>query len=466
MEITFTNTETRKKEVFKPIKPGEVGIYSCGPTVYWNQHIGNMYAYVQWDLLARSLRYLGYQTKWVMNITDVGHLTSDKDTGEDKLEKGAKKEGLSVWQIADKYIAQFKESMELLNIETPDVLPRATDHVEDIINLIKLMEERGFTYKTSTGLVFDTSKFSNYAKFANLNLEEQKAGSRVEIDPEKKNPWDFLLWITNRPNHVMQWDSPWGKGFPGWHIECTAMSTKYLGKKFDIHTGGKEHIAVHHTNEMAQAYGAYGVEPANYWLHNEWVIFGGEKIAKSAGNAILVTDLEGKGYSPFAYRYLILNSHYRTGLNFTWESIAGAQTALIRLKNIISELKINHKRGSLENIDDWEEKFKQALADDLGVPQALAILWEMVKSALNADDKLKLIESWDKVLGLNLLIVEKEVEFPEEIKRLAEERLRAREAKDWQKSDQLREEISKSGYDVLDKENSYEIRKAKRGKHE
>lgn len=458
MDIYLTNTLTKKKEKLVPIKDKEIGIYSCGPTVYWNQHIGNMYAYVQWDLLVRILRYLGYKVKWVMNITDVGHLTSDEDTGEDKIEKGAKREGLTVWELADKYIEQFIQSMKFLNIKKPDILPRATQHIKEQIDLICEMEKRGFTYKTKTGIVFDTSKFPEYAKFSNINLEEQKAGSRVDIDPEKKNPWDFLLWVTNQPNHIMQWDSPWGKGFPGWHIECTAMSTKYLGKKFDIHTGGKEHVAVHHTNEIAQAYGAFGDEPANFWLHNEWVTFGGAKIAKSAGGAILVTDLEKKGYSPLAYRYLILTSHYRTGLNFTWESMESAQTALNRLKNLISKLEDKDSDKSKEKFEDWDEKFKKAIADDLGVPQALAILWDMLKSSLSNTDKLELVKRWDSIFGLNLLEKE-ELKIPEEVAELAKMRAVFRKEKKWKESDEIRDKISDLGYEVLDLDNGFEIRK-------
>src|SRR4030042_5336271 len=232
-----------------------------------------MYAYLQWDTLVRFLKYSGFEVKWVMNVTDVGHLTSDEDSGEDKMEKGAKREGLSVWQIAEKYIKQFTESLDLLNIQKPDVLARATEHIQEQIDLIKKIEANGFTYQTKTGLVFDTSKFPDYDKFAKLDLKKQRPGARVEVDPEKKNPWDFLLWVTNQPKHLMQWESPWGKGFPGWHIECTAMSTKYLGERFDIHTGGIEHIPVHHSNEIAQALGAFGHQAVNYWLHNGWLVF-------------------------------------------------------------------------------------------------------------------------------------------------------------------------------------------------
>ena len=280
---------TRQVEELTPIKAGKVGMYSCGPTVYWNQHIGHMYAYVQWDTLVRLMRYQGLDVKWVMNITDVGHMVSDEDAGEDKMEKGARREGLTVEQVAKKYIDQFLASMDLLNINRPDVLCRATEHIAEQIELIKKIEANGFAYKTQTGLVFDTGKFPRYADFAQLNLEAQEAGSRVEVDPGKKNPWDFLLWVTNQPGHIMQWDSPWGRGFPGWHIECTAMSVKYLGERFDIHTGGKEHKPVHHTNEIAQAYGAFRHQTANYWMHNDWLVFDGEKMSKSLRNNLLVS---------------------------------------------------------------------------------------------------------------------------------------------------------------------------------
>src|SRR3989339_1374999 len=285
------NTLTRQVDEFKPVKQGQVGIYSCGPTVYWNQHIGHMYAYVQWDTLVRVFKYMGNQVNWVMNVTDVGHMTSDEDTGDDKMEKGAAREGLTVWEIAEKYTKQFLESMDKLNIQRPDTLCRATEHIPEQIELISLIEKNGFSYKTKTGLVFDTSKFPRYADFAGLNLDEQAAGSRTEVDMDKKKPWDFLLWVTNQPEHIMKWDSPWGIGFPGWHLECTAMSVKYLGEQFDIHTGGKEHVAVHHTNEIAQGFGAFGARTANYWLHNEWLTLKGAKISKSLGNMITISDV-------------------------------------------------------------------------------------------------------------------------------------------------------------------------------
>ena len=297
-KIFLYNTASKKKEEFRPIRDKQVGIYSCGPTVYSNQHIGNMYAYTIWDIFVRFLKYAGFNVTWVMNITDVGHLTSDEDRGEDKLEKGAKKEGLSPWDIAKKYEKQFINSLELLNINRPDYLPRATEHIKEQIDLARKIEERGFAYKTKTGLVFDTEKYTDYPKFANLKLEEMNVGSRVEVDEEKKQPWDFLLWVTNQPEHIMKWSSPWGEGFPGWHLECSAMSTKYLGQQFDIHTGGIEHIGVHHTNEIAQGYGAFGEKTANYWLHNAWLTLKDAKMSKSLGKVYTVDKFKEMGYEP------------------------------------------------------------------------------------------------------------------------------------------------------------------------
>ncbi|MEK9170221.1 MAG: cysteine--tRNA ligase [Patescibacteria group bacterium] len=466
--LKIFNTLTRKKEVFKPLHKDKIGIYSCGPTVYWNQHIGHMYAYVQWDCLVRTLKYLGNKVEWVMNITDVGHLISDEDTGEDKMEKGAKRENLSVWEIADKYINQFKESMETLNIQKPDILCRATEHINEQINLIKKIEKNGFTYKTSTGLIFNTSKFKNYAKFAKLNLEKQKAGARVNVDPEKKRPWDFLLWITNQPQHIMQWNSPWGSGFPGWHIECTAMSVKYLGEKFDIHTGGKEHIPVHHTNEIAQAFGAFNHQTANYWMHNEWLMFDGKKISKSLGNSILVSDLKRKGYDPLSLRYLILTSHYRQGLNFTWESLKAAETAYKSLKYRLTLLKKSVRKKNKEiisksdmgkkNITDFNKKFETAISDDLNMPMALASIHEFIyelnllknKNQLypkTAKSAYKEILKADEVLGLEL----KEIpEIPAKIMNLAEKRELLRKNKQFIQSDGLRKEIEKLGYIIED----------------
>jgi len=461
------NTLTRKVEEFKPIKPGEVGIYSCGPTVYWNQHIGHMYAYTQWDALIRTLKYLGFKTKWVMNITDVGHLTSDEDAGEDKMEVGAKREGLTVWDIAEKYIKQFLESMELLNIQKPDVLCRATEHLQEQIDFIKKIEANGFTYKTKTGLVFDTSKFPDYAKFSRLDLKQQQAGARVEVDLEKKQPWDFLLWVTNQPKHIMLWDSPWGKGFPGWHVECTAMSTKYLGERFDIHTGGIEHIPVHHTNEIAQAYGAFGQQTANFWLHNGWLVLKDEKMSKSLGNMILVTDLVKKGYDPLALRYLILTSHYRQGLKFTEEALKSAAISLKKLRELVASWRAEKGRKTLTEEDErkvaqYKEEFLGAINQDLNIPQALAVVWQLAKSSVSSREKLDLILGFDQVLGLRLSAQTKvKLAVPKEINKLVEERGELRKQGKWQEADEIRKEIEKAGFKIEDTEKGSKIKRFK-----
>ena len=473
-DIFLHNTLTGKKEIFKPLRSDEVGVYSCGPTVYWNQHIGHMYAYVQWDCLVRSLNYLGHKTKWVMNLTDVGHLTSDEDLGEDKMEKGAAREGLSVWQIADKYIAQFRESLALLNIKTPDILCRATEHIPDQIELIKKIEKNGFAYTTKTGLVFDTDKFPGYAEFAHLHLEKQDAGNRVTVDEEKKKPWDFLLWITNQPNHIMKWESPWGVGFPGWHIECTAMSAKYLGERFDIHTGGKEHIPIHHTNEIAQAYGAFGHQTANYWLHNEWMLFAGEKISKSLGNSILVSDLVAKGFDPLSLRYLIMTTHYKTGLNFTWESLEAAQKAYFKLCDFVQSIAEKISTPEMSESDTtqseiftkYKQQFSESIADDLNLAKGIGLIWQIIK-AKDIYDKIKLalILDFDKVLGLKLdqakprqnatsakeILNDPAISAEErKVAELVSARDNARSEKNWPLSDQLRAEIESFGFEVSD----------------
>jgi len=466
-DIYLTNTLTGKKEKFEPIKPPSVGIYSCGPTVYNNQHIGHMYAFIQWDTLVRLLRYQGFKVKWVMNITDVGHMTSDQDEGEDKVEKGAKKEGITVQEIVKKYTNQFLESIDLLNIQRPDVLPRATEHIQEQIEMIKKIEENGFAYKTKTGLVFDTSKFKEYSDFAKLDLEKQKMGARVEVDPEKKNPWDFLLWVTNQPEHAMQWESPWGKGFPGWHIECTAMSTKYLGEQFDIHTGGREHIPVHHTNEIAQAYGAFKKATVKYWLHNDWLTLKDEKMSKSLGNVVLVTDLIDKGFDPMEFRYLVLSSHYRKGLVFSWESLESARNGMQRLRDAVVSLKEETRRTTLseekqKKVDDYREKFLEAIGDDLNTPKALAVLWEMLKSNLPSEDKYDLAISFDEVLGLGLRKIEyKKGEMPAKVEKLVKDREVLRGSGKFEEADKLRKSILEEGYLIEDTPKGFKIKKVK-----
>jgi cysteinyl-tRNA synthetase len=449
------NTLTRSKEELKPIDGGKVGIYSCGPTVYSSPHIGNMYAYVCWDILVRTLRFLGYEPRQVVNITDVGHLTSDADSGEDKMEKGSKKEGMTVWEIAKKYEDEFLENLKDLNIEMPWRMPRATDNIQEQIALIKKIEKNGFTYETSDGIYFDTSKFADYGKFANLNLEKIREGARVEINEEKKNPTDFALWKFSPTNEKrqMEWESPWGVGFPGWHIECTAMSTNILGETFDIHTGGEDHIPVHHTNEIAQGFGAFGHNTAHYWMHNAFITFGGSKISKSSGGLYTVKDLMEMGFEGLAYRYMVLGSHYRKGMEFSLETLKSAQTALNKLRSYKVELlgKVN---------EEIKKEFGEVIANDLAMPEAMALVWKTAKSSLEPADKWATLVEMDRVLGLDLN-KNTEEEIPEEIKKMAEDRVEARENKNWAESDRLRDLIKEKGYLVEDLKISYKIIKIK-----
>lgn len=481
------NTATRQKKEFKPINDKKVGIYSCGPTVYSSPHIGNMYAYVCWDVLVRTLKYLGYDVKHVVNITDVGHLTSDADSGEDKMEKSSIKEMVSVWDIANKYITEFEDNLRLLNIETPSVMPRATDNIKEQISLVKKIEAKGYTYRIGDGIYFDTSKFKDYGKFANLNLEKIKEGARVEVNPEKKNPTDFALWKFSGKStrrRQMEWffDGPeegelvtvdnWRKsgftdtiGFPGWHIECTAMSVKYLGNPFDIHTGGEDHINVHHTNEIAQAYAAFGHNTADIWMHNAFITFNGSKISKSTGGLYTVKDLVDMGYDPLAFRYLVLSSHYRKGLSFSVENLAVIDLRLKKIRSMISVFreafeKINYEPSLID--EEYRNKFVGALSDDLATPNALAVVSELLDSNISYEKKYATLLDFDKVLGLELNSIKQNLEeIPEEITKLAEERQKAREENNWVESDRLRELIKDKGYVVEDLKDSCKIRKIK-----
>lgn len=463
MKIYFFNTLKREKEEFKPVKEGVVGIYSCGPTVYWNQHIGHMYAYIQWDSLVRFLRYVGYKTTWVVNITDVGHMTSDEDWGEDKMEKGAKREGISVWDVANKYTDQFQKSLTLLNINTPDVMPKATKHIEDQIELAKLIEQNGFAYKTTKGLIFDTGKYPEYSKFARLDLTRQITREDVEEDPEKKNSWDFFLWAINN-KHIMKWPSPWGEGYPGWHIECTAMSVKYLGKKFDIHTGGIEHIAVHHTNEIAQGYAAFGDQTANYWLHNSWLTFKGEKMSKSLGNIYTIEDLINRGYMPMIFRYLVLTSHYRKGLNFTWSALDSAKAAYEKLLDLARSWKKSSSSHISENklnkLTSFQKKFFQSISDDLNYAKAISVMWEVAKSNIPDRDKLETVLDFDEVLGLNIDQNSSPLEIPPDVIEKINLREEYKRLKKYQEADEIRSQIEQKGYLLQDDKHGTKVSKA------
>lgn len=455
-KLNLYNTLTRKKEEFKPIKPNQVGLYACGPTVYDYAHIGNLRTYIFEDTLKRVLIYNGYKVKHIENITDVGHLVSDADEGEDKMMQALKREGLkpsakSLLKLADKYTQAFRSDIAKLNISEPDKWTKATDHVKDMIKLIKAIEKNGYTYKTADGLYFDTSKFKSYGELARLDKKNLKAGIRVEMG-EKKHPTDFALWIKavgKNKNHAMVWDSPWGKGFPGWHIECSAMSTKYLGDQFDIHTGGIDHIPVHHTNEIAQNQGAKNKKSVNFWLHGEFLVIDKSRMGKSEGNLITLQTLIGKGFKPLAYRYLNLQTHYRQKLNFSWEALKAAENALNNLQGTVASYD-KPKVGCAE----YEENFSKAINDDLNLPKALGIVWDLIKDQeFTTSAKKRTILKFDQVLGLDLAKAKKP-KIPASITKLAEKRQKSRDEKNWAASDAIRKEIETQGYLIEDTEDT------------
>lgn len=453
MDIYLHNTLTGKKEKFEPIKPGAVGMYNCGPTVYFFAHIGNMRAYIFADILRRTLEYSGLEVKQVVNITDVGHLVSDTDEGGDKIEEAAKREGKTAREITKFYENAFFKDLTDLNIKTDGTkFPRATEHISEQIEIIKALEEKGFAYRTSDGMYFDTGKFENYGKLGNINIKEQKEGARVEANSEKINPTDFALWKFSKPEEkrLQEWESPWGVGFPGWHIECSAMSRKYLGQPFDIHTGGIDHIPVHHNNEIAQSEGAFGVPLANFWLHNEFITVEGEKMSKSLGNVFTISDLKKKSVHPLAFRLWLFSGHYRSPMNFTWDSVSGAHNTLQKLAFEFDNL----PEGKED--DETLKKFEKYVSDDLDTPKALALLHESFGSKKSK----KTIEKMDEVLGLDIkVLAEKMREIPQEISELKKERDVARAEKNFQKSDDLRKEIEKDGYVLEDKGNETIISK-------
>jgi cysteinyl-tRNA synthetase len=453
------NTLTRNLQDLTPVNDPIVTVYTCGPTVYDYAHIGHWFTYVRWDILIRALRAGNYQPRWVMNITDVGHLVSDADEGEDKLEKGAKREGKTAWEVAKFYTDDFVDCMQQLNMLVPNELPRATDHISEQIALIKKLEEKGFTYVITDGVYFDTAKFPKYADFAKLDLEEQQAGARVEVNPEKRNATDFALWKLSPKDQTrdMEWDSPWGKGFPGWHIECSAMSMKYLGDTLDIHTGGIDHIPVHHTNEIAQSEAITGKPFANVWLHSNHVMVNGEKIAKSLGNGIRLQEIVAKGFSPMVVRLHILESHYRSQSKFSWDSLEAAKNRLkgyqafadLRFQPITS--------GGYEVAEfdyaEYGKVIKTAILNDLATPAALShlnLMAEQRNDSIIADE----IEEFttfltfiDDLFGLQLLHSE---DISGEQKAVVKAREQAREAKDWAKSDELRDQLTAQGIGVRD----------------
>ncbi len=450
--LKLYNTLLRKKEVFKPLKDKKVGLYTCGPTVYYYAHIGNLRTYIFEDILKRVLKYNGYQVKHVMNITDVGHLTSNADTGEDKIEVGAKREKKTAWEIAKFYTKVFKDDLRLLNIQKPDIWIKATETVKEQINFIKILEKRGFTYKITDGIYFDTSKIKNYGKLTGKNKSKLKTEARIEIVPEKKHPADFALWKFTPPQvkRQMEWDSPWGCGFPGWHTECVVMATKHLGTHFDIHCGGIDHIPIHHTNEIAQSEAAFGKNLARFWLHSEFLTLQKGRMGKSEGNIIILRDLIKKGFNPLAYRYLCLSAHYRSKLIFSWQSLKSAQNGLDNLYQKVQQLKTkNIKNGSL-SYTNYQNRFLSFINDDLNTPKALTLLWEVIKSSKLSDaEKYKILLDFDRVFAIGLSEIKK-LKIPQKIKKLVELRQKYRQQKKWVKADKIRQKVKELGYWIED----------------
>lgn len=462
--LVLANTLSGKTEEFAPLKPPEVRMYNCGPTVYDTQHIGNLRAYVFTDTLRRVLEYNGYTVQQVMNITDVGHLTSDADEGEDKMTAGLKREGMAVTlanmqKLGERYTDVFKEDLKQLNIKPPHTFSRASEHIPEQIALLETLEEKGYTYSTSDGVYFDTSRFPDYGKLGDIDIEALKEGARTDVNKEKRNPADFALW---KLDEKLGWDSPWGKGFPGWHLECSAMSMKYLGKSFDIHTGGIDHIGVHHNNEIAQSEAATGKPFARFWLHNAFLLIEGRKIAKSVGNTVYLYQIADRGYSPLAFRYWLLSAHYRSPMNFTWEALEAAHTALRRLLSHFVE-ELGTETGTVNAAA--QERFHAAINDDLNTPEAIAVLWEVVKSTdISKADKRATLLDFNDVLGLGLSRADKNMldiiagkqkrlsidEVPDEIQKLAEKRETARTEQDFETADKLRDELAEAGYTIED----------------
>jgi cysteinyl-tRNA synthetase len=469
--IYLFNTLSREKEIFKPIKKGKVLFYQCGPTVYWTQHIGNMRAMIMADLINRTFKYFNYNVRFVRNYTDVGHLTSDQDFGEDKMEKASTREGLKPEEIAEKYIKVFENDVKELNTIIPNYRPRATSYVGEIIKMVQILLDKDFAYSTDLAIYFDISKAKDYTKLSRQNLEENisGAGSAGVEDPNKKHPADFSVWFFKAGSHknaLQFWESPFssplvknGEGFPGWHIECSAMTRKLLGKTIDIHMGGIEHIPVHHTNEIAQSEAVNGVPLADYWLHNEWLVTNNSKMAKSEGTSFSLTDIKEKGFDPLALRFLFLQAHYRSRQNFTWEALEAAQKGYNNLLNSISSL--GSKIGTVDR--KYKEKFLERIADDFNISLALATLFEILKSNISNADKLATALDFDKVFGLELKKVsekdEVKTDIPEEIQKLVDERKTARANKDWKKSDELREKVKSLGFEVKDTPEGQEILK-------
>lgn len=462
----FYNTLTRSKEEFKPLRPGHVGMYVCGPTVYGYPSIGNMRAYVFADTLRRGLEFNNYKVKMVLNITDVGHLVSDEDEGEDKMQVTAQREQKTPQEIANYYAASFLQDMEKLNNKAPSVLAWATKHIPEMITMVEELIALGYAYETSDGIYFDIGKFPDYGRLSGQKLEDRQAGARIEVNLEKRHPADFALWKKAPPEHIMQWSSPWGMGYPGWHIECSAMGRKYLGDLFDIHTGGADHIPVHHENEIAQTAACTGEPAARFWMHNEFLLIDGGKMSKSLGNVYTISDLEERGFTALGYRYFCHNAHYRRQLNFTWEALEAAQKGLYSLRRLVQKSADDvSDSAALAKADSYREEFHKAVNDDLNLPRAIALLWEASKSSIGKQ-LYQLASEFDHVLGLDLCHGPyasteqlQSIDLPAVVQQMLEEREAARAAKNWALADELRDQLHDLGYAVKDTAQGMEIEK-------
>ena len=463
--IRFYNTLTKQKEEFTPLEGNTVRMYSCGPTVYKDATIGNMRTNIFMDTLRRVLKYNGYNLKHVMNIADVGHLVSDGDEGEDKMIKSAREEKKTPLEIAEHYTKLFFRDLERLNIDLPEIIAKATDNIPDMIEFVKKLIQNGYAYETSTAIYFDVSKLDAYGILSGIDVRNQKAGARVEVDKEKRNPYDFAVWIKAPENHLMKWDSPWGLSYPGWHIECSTMSQKFLGEVFDIHTGGIDLIPTHHENEIAQSKGACGKIPAKFWMHGEFLLINGGKMSKSLGNVYLMEDIIQRGYNPLVYKIFCFTAHYRNKLNFTWEGMDAAATSLARLQEGYYKHLEGNKTISQEVIQEHKQKFLEAINDDLNMPLAMSVVWDVVKQPEKSKQYADLLLDFDKVLGLRLQETQRQettsLELPPEIEELLQKRKEARERKDWAMSDSIRDALKEKGYQVIDSKEGMKVEKIK-----
>ena len=472
-EIRFYNTYSKQMEIFEPVKPGKVKLYSCGPTVYSHPHIGNFRSFLMADLLKRFLEFRGFDVAHIMNITDVGHLLDDADEGADKLEEAARKEKKDPLEIAAFYIDSFNTASEMLNIKPADSYPRATEHIDEMIRMVQTLIDKGHAYVVDHNVYYDVTTFDDYGKLSGNTLDDLNAGARIEVNSEKKNPQDFALW-KHDPKHIQQWDSPWGRGFPGWHIECSAMSTKYLGEQFDFHTGGEDNIFPHHECEIAQSEGASGKKWVKYWMHARFLMFDGEKMSKSKGNLYTIQELVEKGFKKNAIRYALISSHYRQNYNFTFDGLKAAEQSIDKIAQCIFTVKEKAKGDSntaiRDEVDAFIEKgiedFGDALADDLNISKALAAVFELVRQANKLDDPTAaearaIVEAMHKIDSVLGVLQEADAEIPAEITKLAEQRKQAKLSRDWTTADQIREKVTAMGYVIEDMPgHEYRIKKA------